>query len=68
MQIACYRNYSSGVDEILEVSEWTNNSNKLTEFLKNIEAKDGQQFEALEVALWHANNEIEKSEDNIKPS
>jgi hypothetical protein len=69
MQIAVYRNYSSGPEGILEVSQWAAPSDPsmpadrqgpvlLKNFLRTIKAKDGQGFEAMEIGLAHALKEI----------
>jgi hypothetical protein len=69
MQIAVYRNYSSGPEGILEVSPWAAPSDPslpadlqgpvlLKSFLRTIKAKDGQGFEAMEIGLAHALKEI----------
>ena len=69
MQIAVYRNYSSGPEGILEVSQWAAPSDPnlpsdrqgpllLKNFLNTIKAKDGQGFEAMEIGLAHALKEI----------
>lgn len=69
MQIAVYRNYSSGPEGILEVSPWAAPREPnlpselqgpvlLKNFLQTIKAKDGQGFEAIEIGLAHALKEI----------
>ena len=58
LQFAVYRNYSSEEQDILENSGFENNSIKLREFVSKITAKGGQGNEAIEIGLWHANNEV----------
>ena len=76
MQIAVYRNYSSGPEGILEVSPWAapwdpnlpsdlQGPVLLKSFLETIRAKDGQGYEAMEIGLAHALKEIQKPEDGI---
>ena len=71
MQIAVYRNYSSGVDGILESSSWTNDATVLGSFLSGVKASGGLLYEAIEIGLWHANREIlqeYEDADGIPPS
>ena len=60
LQIAGYRNYSSGVYEILEVSNWESDSLLLRQFLETLKASKGQHNEVIEVGLRHCNREHQK--------
>lgn len=51
MQIACYRNYSSGIDKILQSSSWESNATNLQQYMKKIDNLGGQGNEALEIGL-----------------
>ena len=57
MQIAVYRNYSSGPALLLEHSAWKSDPEDLKEFLKVTKASGGQGNEALEIGFWHANKQ-----------
>jgi hypothetical protein len=87
LQIAFYRNYSSG-PLVLQKSEWVGTKKiedkngteesktmndkddikVMNEFLKNIKESGGQGCEAVEIGLWHANNEINNPEDGVPVS
>jgi hypothetical protein len=69
LQMAFYRNYSSGM-KILEKSEWTGPEDveTLKEFLKDIIADGGQGDEAVEIGLLHANREIYELKDKVPVS
>jgi hypothetical protein len=71
LQMAFYRNYSSGM-KILEHSEWTGPEDveTLKDFLKDIKAEGGQGDEAVEIGLLHANREIYelKGDDKVPVS
>ena len=58
--IATYRNYNSNSDMILQPSTWEAKPDSLKEFLSGIHCSGGHGNEAVEVALWHANNEHDK--------
>ena len=63
MQFAVYRDYDAPVDKILESSPWETNSDNLKMFLERIAPSFGGNDypEAIEIALWHANNEHKKA-------
>lgn len=58
IQIAVYRNYNAPMDLILEHSGWESNPDNLFQFMDTIKAQYGWKNEAIEVGLWHANNEL----------
>jgi len=60
VQFAVYRNYNAPPDKILQYSGWENNPENLFQFMDTISASYGLGNEAIEVGLWHANNEFEK--------
>ena len=57
IQFAVYRNYSSGKDLILVSSPWESNPNNLKAFMDNTRVEGGMGAEAIEIGLWHANQE-----------
>ena len=57
MKLAAYRNYSSLENELLEDSPWENSPENLKIFLESIQCQGGLGNEALEIALWFANQE-----------
>jgi hypothetical protein len=59
MQFAVYRNYKSGADMLLEASEWRSNPQDLKDFLGRVKACGGQKNEAVEIGLWHANQQVD---------
>ena len=59
MQFAVFRNYSSGPQAVLQYSAWKSNPEDLREFLKNTTASGGQGNEAIEIGLWHANQQAD---------
>lgn len=60
MQFVVYRNYNSPVDKILRHSSWEIKAENLRQFMNTIEAEGGWENEAIEIGLWHANQENEK--------
>jgi len=56
LQFVVYRNYSSK-DDILQVSPWVNTPEALYPFFLSETARGGQGNEAVEIGLWHVNNE-----------
>ena len=63
MQFAVYRDSDASQDEILQYSHWESKPENLKSFMDTIESKygNGDFEEAIEVALWHANTEHERS-------
>ena len=67
IQIVFYRNYNDGAN-ILKISPWVGPKEKqiLKEYVDKERASGGTNIsanEAMEIAFWHANNEIEKPSD-----
>ena len=58
-QIAFYRNYSSGQEGILQASNWVKKPDDLQTFMEQNDNDGGQGNEAIEIALWHANQEYD---------
>jgi hypothetical protein len=59
LQLCAYRNYNVPVEQVLEHSAYDNRPQVLRDFLSRISIAGGLGSEALELALWHAANEIE---------
>jgi len=57
MQFSVYRNYNSFEDKILQTSPWESKPDNLRTFMDNIEPEGGWGNEAIEIGLWHANQE-----------
>ena len=57
LQFAVYRNYNSDENQILEHSPWETKPNNLWAFMSKISVQGGWGNEAIEIALFHANNE-----------
>jgi hypothetical protein len=58
MQFVIYRDYDTLADGILAYSAWENDATNLRDFLRKVRAYGGADIdEAIEVALWHVNNE-----------
>jgi hypothetical protein len=60
MKIAGYRNYSSLDSKLYQAYPgWTSNFNSLSHFLQStLQIEGGEGNEAIEIGLWHANQEI----------
>jgi len=59
LQFAVYRNYSS-FDDILQHSPWESRPERLRAFMDRTTASGGLGNEAIEVGLWHANEELKR--------
>ncbi len=57
LQFSVYRNYSSSHDLLLQTSTWETKPSNLRAFMDRIEPEGGQGNEAIEIGLWHANEE-----------
>lgn len=57
MQFVVYRNYSNKQEKILVSSPWESNPANLKAFMDNTEVDGGLGNEAIELGLWHANQE-----------
>jgi hypothetical protein len=55
---------------ILEHSSWASpqDINEIEKYLDSVVCSGGQGNEAIEIGLWHANNEIYRSSDNVPVS
>jgi len=62
IQIAFYRNYNSPVKELLQFSAWESKAEGLLKFMKSIEVAGGYGNEAVEIALWYANQQAKTDE------
>jgi len=61
IQFAVYRDYDCKVDGILQVSPWETKPDNLRAFMEKISAHGGDDYEeAIEIGLWHANEEAEQ--------
>ncbi|CAF4640605.1 unnamed protein product [Rotaria socialis] len=57
IQFAVYRNYNSKEEKILQYSPWETKPDNLRAFMNTIEVEGGWGNEAIEIGLWHANQE-----------
>ena len=64
VQFAVFINYSNNSEEILQYSLWEHKANNLKSFMNKITVLGGLESEAVEIGLWHANNES-KSADGV---
>ena len=63
MQFAVYRDYDCMKEGILQYSPWETKPDNLRKFMETVSARGGGDYEeAIEIGLWHANNEAEKFE------
>jgi len=62
MQFAVYRSYGEKEAEILQVSPWETKPERLREFMNSIRASGGWSEEAVEIGLWHANQDSDVSQ------
>ncbi|CAF1341009.1 unnamed protein product [Rotaria sp. Silwood1] len=60
LQFVVYRNYNSKEDKILQSSPWETKPDNLRAFMNTIEVEGGWNNEAIEIGLWHANQENER--------
>ncbi|UJR19845.1 hypothetical protein I4U23_022978 [Adineta vaga] len=60
MQFVVYRNYNSPVNKILQCFSWETKAENLRRFMSTIDAEGGWENEAIEIGLWHVNQENEK--------
>ena len=59
-QLCAYRNYNSVPSKLLEVSPWSTETATLETFMSGIQSSGGNRNEAIEIGLWHVNNEANK--------
>ncbi len=62
LQFSVYRNYSSSHDLLLQTSTWETKPSNLRAFMDRIGPEGGQGNEAVEIGLWHANEESRSGE------
>ncbi|CAF2540249.1 unnamed protein product [Rotaria sp. Silwood2] len=60
VQFVVYRNYNSQEEKILQHSPWETKPDNLRAFMNTINVEGGCGNEAIEIGLWHANNENER--------
>ncbi|CAF2071576.1 unnamed protein product [Rotaria magnacalcarata] len=60
IQFVIYRNYNSTKDKILQFSPWETRADYLRAFMNTIDISGGLGNEAIEIGLWHANQENER--------
>jgi hypothetical protein len=58
LQFATYRNNSSGKDGLLQRSSWTSDPGALASFMETVDMREGEEREAIEIGLRHANSEV----------
>jgi hypothetical protein len=64
LQFAVYRNYNSPPDELLQCSTWESSPQGIDTFMKTIDVAGGWGNEAIEIGLWHANQELDQHPDD----
>jgi len=64
VKFVAYRNYSSGPELILQVSDWEVDSKRLRNFINPIQSSGGQGNEAIEVALCYVSQEDDILQEN----
>jgi hypothetical protein len=57
VQFVVYRNYSSRAEAILQYSGWESDPENIWKFMKPIKTSGGQGNEAIEIGLWHVNQQ-----------
>lgn len=62
IKIVAYRNYNSPPDLLLQQSTWESKAENLIKFLGSVDPLYGWGNEAIEVALWQANEEADLSQ------
>ena len=68
VQFVVYRDYDCTFDRLLQCSEWENNPESLATFMARCPAEGGGSAEeAVEVGLWHANQQMIKLKDSLQP-
>ena len=61
LQFAVYRDYDCYADNLLQYSPWETKPNSLRKFMEKIQPIAGYDYpEAVEIGLWHANQEYQK--------
>ena len=62
IQFAVYRNYNCKEEKLLQYSTWESSPERLWTFMNKIHVAGGWGNEAIEIGLWHVNQELEKNE------
>lgn len=62
LQFAVYRNYNAPEDGILQCSPWESKPDKLRSFMQTVQPEYGMGSEAIEIGMWHANQENKNGE------
>jgi hypothetical protein len=57
MQFAAYRNYNAPPESLLQYSPWSSRPHELQQFLELVKPTYGMGNEAIEIALWHVNQQ-----------
>ena len=60
IKFIAYRNYGSRPENLIQCSEWTQEPQKLQEFLKTVTSLDGEGNEAVEAGLYMVNKDVEQ--------
>jgi len=66
MQIVFYRNYNTRAEQILQASTWESKPENLVLFMKSISVEGGMGKEAIELGLWHVNQECAENQAGDK--
>lgn len=57
MQFVAYRNYNVRAEYLLQYSPWSSRPQELQHFLESVPAGGGMGNEAIEIAMWHVNQQ-----------
>jgi hypothetical protein len=57
MQFAAYRNYNVPATALLQFSPWSSRPQELQQFLESVKPQGGMGNEAIEIAMWHVNQQ-----------
>ena len=61
VQFVVYRDYDCNADGLLQYSPWETKPDNLRKFIEKVKPEGGGDYpEAIEIGLWHANNEFDK--------
>ncbi len=60
LQFVVYRNYNCKAEYLLQYSPWESDPDNLRQFMQTIKPRGGMGNEAIEIGLWHVNEELEK--------
>ena len=62
IQFAVYRNYNCKENNLLQYSTWESSPENLWTFMNQIQPTGGWGNEAIEIGLWHVNEELKNNE------